>query len=184
MKYWMPVDLYVGGAEHAVLHLLYARFWHKVLFDLGQVSSAEPFRRLYNQGYIQAYAYRDARGQTVPAEEVVETAAEIEPVIPATARTQRKKPTARHVTQQFVPTRATRNHDIHLGENRQEAPVSSTFEDTPQAAPQSVPNPTLAWSGWAAACWPILRPGTTSRRRRTASTCSSSRSPIRSSAAR
>ena len=68
------VDLYVGGVEHAVLHLLYARFWHKVLFDLGQVSSAEPFRRLYNQGYIQAYAYRDARGQTVPAEEVVETA--------------------------------------------------------------------------------------------------------------
>ncbi len=64
------VDLYVGGVEHAVLHLLYARFWHKVLFDLGHVSSAEPFRRLYNQGYIQAYAYRDARGQTVPADEV------------------------------------------------------------------------------------------------------------------
>lgn len=68
------VDLYVGGVEHAVLHLLYARFWHKVLFDLGQVSSAEPFRRLYNQGYIQAYAFRDARGQTVPADEVVERA--------------------------------------------------------------------------------------------------------------
>ena len=68
------VDLYVGGVEHAVLHLLYARFWHKVLFDLGQVSSAEPFRRLYNQGYIQAYAFRDARGQTVPADEVEEVA--------------------------------------------------------------------------------------------------------------
>ncbi len=68
------VDLYVGGVEHAVLHLLYARFWHKVLFDLGHVSSAEPFRRLYNQGYIQAYAFRDARGQTVPADEVVELA--------------------------------------------------------------------------------------------------------------
>ena len=66
------VALYVGGVEHAVLHLLYARFWHKVLFDLGHVSSQEPFRRLYNQGYIQAYAYRDARGQTVPAEEVEE----------------------------------------------------------------------------------------------------------------
>ena len=64
------VDLYVGGVEHAVLHLLYARFWHKVLFDLGFVSSAEPFRRLFNQGYIQAYAYRDSRGQTVPAAEV------------------------------------------------------------------------------------------------------------------
>src|SRR3954452_2535813 len=66
------VDLYVGGVEHAVLHLLYARFWHKVLFDLGRVSSFEPFRKLFNQGYIQAYAFRDARGVIVPAEEVVE----------------------------------------------------------------------------------------------------------------
>ena len=80
-RYWMGpkheghtggVDLYVGGVEHAVLHLLYSRFWHKVLFDLGHVSSVEPFHRLFNQGYIQAYAYRDARGQTVPANEVVE----------------------------------------------------------------------------------------------------------------
>jgi len=79
--YWMGprrpgdcggVDLYVGGVEHAVLHLLYARFWHKVLFDLGHVSSFEPFKRLFNQGYIQAYAFRDARGVIVPAEEVVE----------------------------------------------------------------------------------------------------------------
>src|ERR1700754_4390813 len=67
------VDLYVGGVEHAVLHLLYARFWHKVLYDLGYVESEEPFRRLFNQGYIQAYAYTDARGAYVPAEEVVET---------------------------------------------------------------------------------------------------------------
>ncbi|NRI69745.1 leucine--tRNA ligase [Rhodococcus sp. MS16] len=66
------VDLYVGGVEHAVLHLLYSRFWHKVLFDLGYVSSSEPYRRLYNQGYIQAFAYTDARGVYVPAEEVVE----------------------------------------------------------------------------------------------------------------
>ncbi|MBP3088232.1 leucine--tRNA ligase [Corynebacterium sp. sy017] len=66
------VDLYVGGVEHAVLHLLYARFWHKVLFDLGFVSSREPYRRLYNQGYIQAYAYTDARGVYVPAAEVEE----------------------------------------------------------------------------------------------------------------
>jgi leucyl-tRNA synthetase len=79
--YWMGprspgdaggVDLYVGGVEHAVLHLLYARFWHKVLFDLGHVSSFEPFKKLFNQGYIQAYAYQDARGVYVPAEEVVE----------------------------------------------------------------------------------------------------------------
>jgi leucyl-tRNA synthetase len=66
------VDLYVGGVEHAVLHLLYARFWHKVLADLGYVSSPEPFHRLYNQGYIQAPAYRDARGIAVEASEVVE----------------------------------------------------------------------------------------------------------------
>ena len=66
------VDLYVGGVEHAVLHLLYSRFWHKVLFDLGYVSSKEPYRRLYNQGYIQAYAYTDSRGVYVPAAEVVE----------------------------------------------------------------------------------------------------------------
>ena len=66
------VDLYVGGVEHAVLHLLYSRFWHKVLFDLGHVSSYEPYHRLYNQGYIQAYAYTDARGIYVPAEEVEE----------------------------------------------------------------------------------------------------------------
>ncbi|TGJ97359.1 leucine--tRNA ligase, partial [Actinotalea fermentans ATCC 43279 = JCM 9966 = DSM 3133] len=66
------VDLYVGGVEHAVLHLLYARFWHKVLLDLGHVTSTEPFHKLFNQGYVQAYAYTDARGAYVPAEEVVE----------------------------------------------------------------------------------------------------------------
>jgi leucyl-tRNA synthetase len=66
------VDLYIGGAEHAVLHLLYARFWHKVLHDLGHVRSEEPFRRLLNQGMIEAYVYRDGRGQPVPADEVEE----------------------------------------------------------------------------------------------------------------
>ncbi|MBP2321870.1 leucyl-tRNA synthetase [Kibdelosporangium banguiense] len=66
------VDLYIGGVEHAVLHLLYSRFWQKVLFDLGHVSSDEPYRKLFNQGYIQAFAYTDARGQFVPAAEVVE----------------------------------------------------------------------------------------------------------------
>ena len=80
-RYWMGpqhdghtggVDLYVGGVEHAVLHLLYSRFWHKVMYDLGHVSSSEPFHRLFNQGYIQAYAYRDSRGQTVPANDVQE----------------------------------------------------------------------------------------------------------------
>jgi len=65
------VDLYVGGVEHAVLHLLYARFWHKVLFDLGYVSTPEPFGKLFNQGYIQAYAYTDDRGMYVEASKVV-----------------------------------------------------------------------------------------------------------------
>jgi leucyl-tRNA synthetase len=66
------VDLYVGGVEHAVLHLLYCRFWHKVLYDLGHVSSCEPYRRLVNQGYIQAFAYTDSRGAYVPAADVEE----------------------------------------------------------------------------------------------------------------
>jgi leucyl-tRNA synthetase len=68
------VDLYIGGVEHAVLHLLYARFWHKVLHDLGYLSSEEPFRRLINQGMVEAYVYRDSRGQPVPAAEVTEHA--------------------------------------------------------------------------------------------------------------
>ncbi|KAA1400470.1 leucine--tRNA ligase [Aeromicrobium ginsengisoli] len=80
-RYWLGprkpgetggVDLYVGGVEHAVLHLLYARFWHKVLFDLGHVSSEEPFHKLFNQGYIQAHAYTDARGVYVDAAGVEE----------------------------------------------------------------------------------------------------------------
>lgn len=80
-QYWMGpragqphggVDLYVGGAEHAVLHLLYARFWSKVLFDLGYISSPEPFHKLFNQGMIQAFVYRDSRGFPVPATEIGE----------------------------------------------------------------------------------------------------------------
>ncbi len=78
-RYWMAsggtpggVDLYVGGVEHAVLHLLYSRFWHKVLFDLGEVSTPEPFQRLFNQGMIGAAAFLDERGLYVPAAEVVE----------------------------------------------------------------------------------------------------------------
>jgi leucyl-tRNA synthetase len=80
-QYWMGpragqphggVDLYVGGAEHAVLHLLYARFWSKVLFDLGHISSPEPFHKLFNPGMIQAFVYRDSRGFPVPATEIEE----------------------------------------------------------------------------------------------------------------
>ncbi len=62
-KHWMPVDLYVGGAEHAVLHLLYARFWHKVLYDAGFVSTKEPFQKLFNQGMILAFSYQDEAGK-------------------------------------------------------------------------------------------------------------------------
>lgn len=72
-KYWMPVDLYVGGAEHAVLHLLYARFWHKVLFDLGFVSTPEPFHKLINQGMILGISYKDSRGALVPMDKVLKT---------------------------------------------------------------------------------------------------------------
>ncbi|MCK4342204.1 MAG: leucine--tRNA ligase [Phycisphaerae bacterium] len=81
-RYWMGgklpdgtpkpggVDLYIGGAEHAVLHLLYARFWHKVLYDLGYVSTPEPFHKLFNQGMILAFTYRDARGVCIEHEQV------------------------------------------------------------------------------------------------------------------
>ena len=75
-RYWMSpagVDLYVGGVEHAVLHLLYARFWHKVLYDYGVAGTPEPFGRLFNQGYILADAFTDARGRYVPAAEVTRT---------------------------------------------------------------------------------------------------------------
>jgi leucyl-tRNA synthetase len=71
-RYWMPVDLYVGGAEHAVLHLLYSRFWHKVLHDLGHVSTDEPFQRLFNQGMILAFAYEDPAGSKVAVDQVTE----------------------------------------------------------------------------------------------------------------
>ncbi|MFA6814877.1 MAG: leucine--tRNA ligase [Lentisphaeria bacterium] len=71
-KYWMPVDLYVGGAEHAVLHLLYSRFWHKVLFDLGYVSTPEPWKRLIHQGMILGISYKDKRGFLIP-NDLVET---------------------------------------------------------------------------------------------------------------
>ncbi|MGC1391970.1 MAG: leucine--tRNA ligase [Bacteroidales bacterium] len=71
-KYWMPVDLYIGGAEHAVLHLLYSRFWHKVLFDLGIVSTDEPYQRLFNQGMILAFAYESETGSKVSGDIVEE----------------------------------------------------------------------------------------------------------------
>ncbi len=71
-NYWMPVDLYVGGAEHAVLHLLYSRFWHKVLFDLGVVSTDEPYQKLFNQGMILAFAYETKTGAKIASDLVEE----------------------------------------------------------------------------------------------------------------
>lgn len=71
-NYWMPVDLYVGGAEHAVLHLLYSRFWHKVLYDLGVVSTDEPYKKLFNQGMILAFAYETKAGSKVTSDLVEE----------------------------------------------------------------------------------------------------------------
>ena len=73
-KYWMPVDLYIGGAEHAVLHLLYARFWHKVLYDIGVVSTKEPFQRLVNQGMITSFAFQRKNKTLVPVDEVEQKA--------------------------------------------------------------------------------------------------------------
>ncbi|MEM9670533.1 MAG: class I tRNA ligase family protein [Pseudomonadota bacterium] len=71
--YWMPVDLYVGGAEHATLHLLYARFWHKFLYDLGVVTSPEPFKKLFNQGMVHSTSYRDASGKYYYPDEVTKS---------------------------------------------------------------------------------------------------------------
>ncbi|HAP14523.1 MULTISPECIES: leucine--tRNA ligase [Lactococcus] len=70
IKEWLPVDIYIGGAEHAVLHLLYARFWHKVLYDLGIVPTKEPFQKLFNQGMILGTSYRDSRGALVATDKV------------------------------------------------------------------------------------------------------------------
>ena len=70
LKQWLPVDIYVGGAEHAVLHLLYARFWHKFLYDLGVVPTKEPFQKLFNQGMILGTSYRDHRGALVTTDKV------------------------------------------------------------------------------------------------------------------
>ncbi|HVN56847.1 MAG TPA: leucine--tRNA ligase [Bacteroidales bacterium] len=72
VRYWLPVDLYIGGAEHAVLHLLYSRFWHKVLFDLGIVSTDEPYQKLFNQGMILAFAYETDKGAKVSSDMVEE----------------------------------------------------------------------------------------------------------------
>lgn len=89
-KMWMPVDLYIGGAEHAVLHLLYARFWHKVLYDIGVVSTKEPFKKLVHQGMILSYAYRDKNGNYHPYSElkikedgtgITKTGEEIKPIV-------------------------------------------------------------------------------------------------------
>ncbi|MGL4971940.1 MAG: class I tRNA ligase family protein, partial [Culicoidibacterales bacterium] len=77
MDYWLPVDLYVGGAEHAVLHLLYARFWHKVLFDLKLVNTKEPFQRLINQGMITSFAYQRKNKTLVPTDEIKEISPDV-----------------------------------------------------------------------------------------------------------
>lgn len=109
-KYWMPVDLYVGGAEHAVLHLLYARYWHKVLFDLGHVSTPEPFKRLFNQGMIQGFAYKDSRGM-LHSPEVVEQRGEDQFVLKASG-----EPVTRIIAKMSKSLRNVVNPDEIIGE--------------------------------------------------------------------
>jgi len=108
-KYWMPVDLYVGGVEHAVLHLLYARFWHKVLFDLNYVSTPEPFARLVNQGLIlgemEYHVFESADGKPVSLEDcrdVAETAGEDGPQMTAVDRRSGQSLLGRRLTEDQV----------------------------------------------------------------------------------
>lgn len=114
-KYWMPVDLYVGGVEHAVLHLLYARFWHKVLFDLGYVSTSEPFQRLVNQGLIlgetEYHFFEDEDGKPVSATEITnitEEATEQGPRLVGTHKQTGKKYYATRVVEPLVEKRSER----------------------------------------------------------------------------
>ncbi|GIW77592.1 MAG: leucine--tRNA ligase [Phycisphaerae bacterium] len=114
-KYWMPVDLYVGGVEHAVLHLLYARFWHKVLFDLGYVSTPEPFQKLVNQGLIlgetEYHFFEDENGKPVSATEMVnitEEATEQGPRLVGTHKRTGRKYYATRVVEPLVEKRSDR----------------------------------------------------------------------------
>ena len=100
-QYWMPVDLYVGGAEHAVLHLLYTRFWHKVLFDRGHVSTPEPFQRLVNQGMIlgemEYHVFQDADGKPVSARPMFATSTKKRPRKACNGRIARSRPARRSI---------------------------------------------------------------------------------------
>jgi leucyl-tRNA synthetase len=109
-RYWGPVDLYVGGAAHAVLHLLYARFWHKVLYDLDLVSTKEPFQRLFNQGMITAFAYQDSTGRLIGADEV-------EPRGDGFARTTTGEPVKQIVTKMAKSLRNVANPDDIVAEH-------------------------------------------------------------------
>lgn len=109
-KYWMPVDLYIGGAEHAVLHLLYSRFWHKVLYDLGIVSTDEPYTRLFNQGMILAFAYENEAGAKIPADQVeerdgrfynTETGAEVRQIVAKMSKSLKNVVNPEDVTQRY-----------------------------------------------------------------------------------
>ena len=107
-KYWLPVDLYVGGAEHAVLHLLYARFWHKVLYDIGVVSTKEPFQKLFNQGMILAFSYRDDSGKYYRPDEVIRTRR------PVVCRRKAGQPADREDVEVEVQRRQSGRGDRHL----------------------------------------------------------------------
>ena len=110
-KYWMPVDLYVGGAEHAVLHLLYARFWHKVLYDIGLVSTKEPFQKLFNQGMILAFSYGTV-GKYYRPDEVDRTRR------PVVCRRQAGEPASREDVEVEVQRRQSRRGDRQLRRRR------------------------------------------------------------------
>lgn len=109
-KEWMNVDLYVGGAEHAVLHLLYSRFWHKVLFDLGYVSTKEPFKKLFNQGLLVSHAFKNKTGQLIPVDLVkqdgakyihTETGEELEKIMAKMSKSLKNVVDPLHIVEQY-----------------------------------------------------------------------------------
>ncbi|UFX82916.1 leucine--tRNA ligase [Candidatus Absconditicoccus praedator] len=130
VKYWNYVDSYIGGVEHAVLHLLYARFWHKFLYDINVVDYDEPFYRLANQGLIQAFAYQRSNGGLVPNDEVEEkdgkyfhkeTGEELKKIVSKMSKSLKNVENPDDIIQEYGAD-AFRLYEMYMGDFRDAAP--------------------------------------------------------------